>query len=289
MLVCLTGLPRFSEIYDRGLSALTRAGARVIVGHFWDYGSELAPQTNMSMSGLPQSEADWQAVHSAGFKWVTTSPPLAPVDLPFDPARHSQISSLSLKPNYDATKSWLTAVSRAVQELKVLDPNGGENLWMVGRPDIVFSASALRRLVKLLAKDAQFSQHSVAVAARPRAHRVLQILGARHNLPIDHFFIGKPEAITKLSYLVDSLELIESGADSRQPIVNEFVLGQFFADHDLIEYPVRLPYILWRGGYVRSLIGFGAQGLSSRANSLRNNLTWLLYSYMRPGFHRQGT
>jgi hypothetical protein len=259
-----------------------------IAGFFWAYKDAEMPRTNTAIHRTPVTDEDWRSVTELSFDSMEIAEPLGPLALNCSPAAHPQVASLALKPNPTASFSWLTAIALGAQALTEAKGSQEDDYWIIARPDLMITGSATRRLFRIIRQDARWDNRSIAVAARPSSHKVLFTEGKVSNLLVDHFFIGSPEAIRELAGLKETLQRIADGTDQRQPIVNEFLLGQFLIDKDLIEYPVKLPYWIWRGSLTSTIFSaVGRRGMARWREALRS-LLWNLRGLISPGFHKRG-
>jgi hypothetical protein len=259
-----------------------------IAGFFWAYKDADMPRTNTAIHRTPVTDEDWSSVIELSFDSMEIAEPLGPLALNWSPEAHPQVASLALKPNPTASFSWLSAIALGAQALTEATGSQEDDYWIIARPDLMISDSATRRLFRIIRQDARWDNRSVAVAARPSSHKVLFTEGKARNLLVDHFFIGSPEAIRELAGLKETLQRIADGTDQRQPIVNEFLLGQFLIDKDLSEYPVKLPYWIWRGSLSATIFSaVGRRGMARWREALRS-LLWNLRGLISPGFHKRG-
>ena len=285
--VAIVGLPRFYDVLLPKLLKNFRAVGASIAVMFWRYSNKNIPQTNTLHLRVPIDQDDWDALADFGFDRAIFAEPIDDVVIEHPHVDHPQVRQLSLSPKATASFSWITAVAHGASILEELDPGHAAAFWLICRPDIRLSKLSLARLLKKLSRDANFKESSIVTAARPTAHKVLKTSSGEQNLPIDHFFLGSPQAILKLRELTSQLDNIKTGKDTRQPIVNEFILGQFFVDRELTEFPVRLPYIIWRGNWAKSIGANGRTGLS-KVVQISNSLEWQAISYAKPGLHKAG-
>ena len=287
LLVALVGVPRFFDsVLPSLVIKLAQAGANVL-GRFWRYRGEHIPQTNPMTFKVPASNEDWKTIGKLAFSSFETAEPLGDIQVMFDPRKHVQVSQLGLTPNPTASFSWLMALKLGADALSEVDSEYEFDFWMLCRPDLKISGFALKRLLSKLRSDPSFTTTSIATASRARAHRVLFTGENLLNLPIDHFFIGRPEAISKFSDLDQLLNKIRLGEDTSQPLVNEFVLGGFLSSRGLHEYPIRFPYIIWRGDWISSFKGHGRKG-PGQFLTIVKAVNWAAVSFLRPGLHKKG-
>lgn len=285
----VVGLPRyFNTVLPSLVGNLRRLGASRVLGFFWAYKDTNIPRTGSAVHLTPITNEDWSAVRALAFDSLAIEEPLQPPLMSNKHLEHRQVDSLKLSPNPAASFSWLTAVSEGARALGASEGSMAADFWLILRPDLRISNLALYRLLRNLSKDKGWKQNSVAVAARPYAHKVLHTQVGISNLPIDHFFIGSPQAILALAGITDALDRIRASEDLRQPIVNEFLLGQFFQDHGLEEFPVRLPYLIWRGSLIKSVFAAAARTGPAKAKAGIASIVWNLRGFISPGLHKRG-
>lgn len=284
----VVGVPRyFRNVLPRLIRSMSRAGANAPAGHFWKYPDADMPRTNKVKYPVPTNEDDWASIGNLGFRKVSFAAPMGEPRISDEVSSHPQISKLRLSPNPAASLSWITALSKGAEMLAQFDSTGQADMWVLLRPDLRISARAMRRLVRNLSVSSDWTEMSVAVAARPYAHKVLHLGEGDENLPIDHFFIGSPRAIRHFTTLGESLEHVLSGHDTRQPLVNEFIVGQFLADNGLNSYPVRLPYFIWRGSWRESIFAAANRSGLGRLKPGLESLIWNVRGFLSPGFHKK--
>jgi len=284
----VVGVPRyFRDVLPRLLRTMQKAGANAPAGFFWKYLDADMPQTNQGRHPVPISESDWSDLQAFDFATVQISEPLGEPAIRSALTVHPQVQQLGLKPNPAASFSWLTALARGASMLVDKDPKAEADLWVILRPDLRLSASAMRRVVRSLSTSQIWDKTTVAVAARASAHRVLNVNHEKRNLPIDHFFIGSPQAIRNFCKLPELLDQIAAGLDLRQPLVNEFVVGQLLEDNGLRSYPIRLGYTIWRGSWFRSVFSASGRKGVSLAIAGAKNLLWNIRGLLSPGFHKK--
>lgn len=285
----VVGIPRyFDTVLPTLLASLKRIGSSRVTGFFWAYKDANIPRTGSAVHLTPVTPEDWSAIQSLDFESLTIADPLNPPAISNRHLEHPQVKALNLNPNPAASFSWLTAISKGAEALNASEGSLSADFWLIVRPDLRISRHALARLLRGLVKDQRWTNHSIAVAARPYAHRVLQTETEASNLPVDHFFIGSPQAISALAGLSETLSQIRSSEDLRQPIVNEFLLGQFFFDHNLEEYPVRLPYLIWRGSLIKSIFAAAGRSWLGLVKEGLKGAGWNLRGMLSPGLHRRG-
>ncbi len=287
--VAVVGLPRyFNTVLPALVSSLRQLETSRLTGFFWAYKDTNIPRTGTAVHLTPVAPEHWEAINALAFDYITVEEPLQPPMISNEHLRHPLVKALKLNPNPAASFSWLTAISRGAEALIAAEGSESCDFWLIVRPDLRISRFALARLLRRLLKDKRWTQNSIAVAARPYAHRVLYTEAGASNLPVDHYFIGSPQAIGALVGLSETLKRIQSSEDLRQPIVNEFLLGQFFYDHKLEEYPVRLPYLIWRGSLVKSVFAAAARTGPARLRLGIESIFWNLRGMLTPGFHKRG-
>ncbi len=285
----IVGLPRyFNTVLPALLNSLRRIGSSHVTGFFWAYKDANIPRTGAAVHLTPVTAEHWAGIHSLGFDALTIEEPLQPPTMSDEHLGHPQVKELNLNPNPAASFSWLTAISKGAEVLSAARGSESADLWLIVRPDLRISRHALVRLLRRLVEDESWTENSIAVAARPYAHRVLYTEAGAFNLPVDHFFIGSPKAVGALAGIGETLERIQASNDLRQPLVNEFLLGQFFHDHNLEAYPVRLPYLIWRGSLSKSVFAAAARTGPAKVKAGVESLLWSLRGLISPGFHKRG-
>lgn len=287
--VAVVGLPRyFNTVLPKLVGNLKRLGDSHLLGFFWAYRDANIPRTGSAVHLTPTTEEDWSAIRSLAFDGLTIEEPLQPPKMSNKHLEHPQVDSLKLSPNPAASFSWLTAISKGASILGASEGSMSADFWLIVRPDLRISRRAVVRLLRNLSNDKTWTPNSVAVAARPYAHKVLNTQAGISNLPIDHFFIGAPQAILALAGITDSLNRIQASQDLRQPLVNEFLIGQFFEDHGLEEFPVRLPYLIWRGSLIKSVFAAAARTGPAKVKAGIESIIWNLRGMISPGLHKRG-
>jgi hypothetical protein len=285
----IVGLPRyFNSVLPALVIDLKRLGSSHVSGFFWAYKDTNIPRTGSVVHLTPSTPEDWFGVRALDFDSLAIEDPLEPPEMSDEYREHPQISLLKLAPNPAASFSWLTAISRGAEALDAAEGAQTADFWIIVRPDLRISPRAVARLLRRLAEDERWTKNSVAVAARRYSHRVLHTESGAANLPVDHYFIGSPNAIRTLKGLGETTNRIRASEDLRQPLVNEFVLGQFFHDHNLEEYPVRMPYLIWRGTLLKSVFAAAARSGFAQFKAGLESSIWNLRGLISPGFHKRG-
>lgn len=287
--VAVVGLPRyFNTVLPALVTSLRQMGASRLTGFFWAYKDINIPTTGTAVHLTPVAPEHWDGIKTLAFDDIIVGEPLQPPAISNEHLRHPLVKVLKLNPNPAASFSWLTAISKGAESLIAAEGSESCDFWLIVRPDLRISQLALSRLLHRLLKDQRWTQNSIAVAARPSAHRVLVTEAGVSNLPVDHFFIGHPRAIGSLAGLNEALNRVRASEDLRQPIWNEFLLGQFFYDRKLAVVPVRLPYLIWRGSLFKSIFSAaGRSGLGLLKEGLKG-VFWNLRGLISPGLHKRG-
>jgi len=285
----LVGIPRYySSILPRLLATLRMNPEDLVGAFFWRYPGKDIPQTSQGHYPSPITDAEWESLlKTSNFD---ASEILPPITLPSEShlkIEHTLTAKLGLKPNPVATLSWLTALAHGAKLLGDLDPNHQRDFWVIARPDLRVNKRSLSIVLKRLASDNSFLVNSVAIASRRKPHTVLELVDEKVNLPVDHFFIGRPETIAKFMELPTFVHASVTGMDTRQPVVNEFLIGQFFKDNEMQQFPVKFGYLVWRGSWLGSLSGFGRRGISLARSQLA---AWMRYQSdsLFPGVQQRG-
>lgn len=256
----LVGLPRY---FDSNLPSLvsdclsvSRQSVRLC---FWKTqpGTAVA---QLSPSPLAQRPEDWMEIQSLPNTELKLIDPVV-----FNSRRswldHPQVDQLQLKPNASATMGWLSALVAGIDFLHRGREVSEAEIWVVTRPDI--KIWRLKQVIEGATKLVACSSGAILTAARPMPHRVLGIQSEWKNLPIDHILIGRPRDFVALQEALEAtLSQIKSETFESQPLVNEFLLGDAIATSGLVELPILIPYLIWRGSLVRSFTSFDSSGLS---------------------------
>ena len=251
--ICFTGLLRHFDAraiknYER-MSKILRAPSVIL--SFWDYkDAKSIPTSNDSFSNLVIPNEFKQALHRVdNFKVHLHEPPAKEVN-PKILWTHVLDSELNLKPHLKATSSWFTALSLGSQYLTA--DESVRSHWILLRPDIHILRLNLVQLDLFLSKF-KLKDNEILVGKRHIPHKVLKINNSYRNLPIDHFYIGNDATSGVFLQLTEYLESVITGKDKRQPVVNEFLLGQYIYDKQLKVIELPLPYIIRRKNLGASL------------------------------------
>ncbi len=251
--ICFTGLVRHFDAraiknYEKISTILC---APSVILSFWDYkDANLIPSSNESFSNLVIPNEFKLALDKVdNFKTHLQEPPAADLN-PNILWTHELDSKLNLKPNLKATSSWFAALNLGSQYLT--EDESERSHWILFRPDIHILKLNLVQLNLFLSKF-KLKDDEVLVGKRHIPHTVLKIDTDNRNLPIDHFYIGNNATSGVFLHLLEYLEDVITGKDRRQPIVNEFLLGQYIYDKQLKVIELPLPYVIRRKNLGASL------------------------------------
>jgi hypothetical protein len=169
----------------------------------------------------------------------------------------------------------MSAISRAAGHLTE-KASFDDDLWVITRADMRVVARSLEKALVLIHSSIRDGQ--VYLTGRPQPHKVLRVGNSTINLPIDHLIIGKPMDIAKLAHLETFAKTAISGHDSRQPLVSEFILGQFLSDNGLAPNSVFFGCVVWRGTWLRSFTPIGNPSI----RAILGNIIDFFWSSNRP-------
>jgi hypothetical protein len=225
--------------------------ARSVILSFWDYkDADSIPSSNDSFSNLVIPNEFKLALDKVdNFKIHLQEPQATDVN-PSILWTHALDYKLNLKPNLKATSSWFTALNLGSQYLTADESERSH--WILFRPDIHILKLNLVQLNLFLNKF-RLKDNEILIGKRHIPHMVLKIDNGYWNLPIDHFYIGNNATSGVFLQLTEYLENVITGKDKRQPIVNEFLLGQYIHDKHLKVIELPLPYIIRRKNLGASL------------------------------------
>ena len=139
---------------------------------------------------------------------------------------------------------------------------------MILRPDLKTSRY-LNFVARLAIQKILKAEKCILVAARPYPHKVLMVGNEGLNLPIDHFFVGQMKEVGLFTDLVSFFENALEGIDIRQPLVNEFLIGQYLLDKEFKIFEFPLPYLIQRKNLLESITPFGHTGFSLQVQRAR--------------------
>ncbi len=272
-----TGLPRFIEstILQLDRSAFNSARIETELASLWDFKQDKPISTFQGPVKIASTELDWAELSRAQKLNVHRMQPLEKTTPAWDHNQHPSVGSLGLAPLPEAMLSWMTAISRAAQQL-TKHARFDDDLWVITRADMRIISSSLEKALILIGGEIRDGQ--IYLTGRPKPHNVLRLGSSEVNLPIDHLIIGKPMDIAKLAHLETYANKAISGHDLRQPLVSEFILGQFLSDQGLAPNSVFFGCVVWRGTWWRSFTPIGNPSL----RAILGNMIDFFWLSLRP-------
>ncbi len=271
-----TGLPRFIDatILQLERSAFDLVEINKELAILWDFGQAKPISTFQGPVKIAKSDLDWAQLSRVQSLNVERMKPIEKIHPKWDHNQHPSVSSLGLIPLPDAMLSWMTAISRAAQHL-TKNASFDDDLWIISRADMRIVSRSLERALILVSGAIRDGQ--VYLTGRPKPHNVLKVGSSSLNLPVDHLIIGKPVDIAKLIHLEKFARMAVIGRDVRQPLVSEFILGQFLSDIGLAPNSVFFGCLVWRGNWLRS---FTPRGNLSIRKILRQMIDFIWLSHI---------
>ena len=268
----LTGLVRQPDTLARNIRKLkTGFKAENTICTFWDYRDVQDIPTSNSLK--LDTKIDSHTISKLLMEQKVSTEFFTPSELVFQKKyEHPMEKQLQLNPNPNATSSWM----RALRNASISGSNHGkkEGFFLILRPDLKTSRY-LNFVARITIKKILEEEKCILVATRPYPHRVLKVGNKGFNLPIDHFFIGQMKEVGLFTDLVSFFENALEGVDTRQPLVNEFLIGQYLLDKEFKIFEFPLPYLIQRKNFVESITPFGQVGFSLQIQRVRN-LSFLL-------------
>ena len=250
------GLPRFidSTILQLDRSAFELVKIDMELASLWDFGKAKPISTFQGPVKIASGELDWAQLSRVQSLTVDRMQPLEKTPPAWDHNQHPSVGYLGLAPLPEAMLSWMTAISRAARQL-TQHASFDDALWIITRADMRIISSSLEKALVLISGEIRDGE--IYLTGRSRPHKVLRLGSSEVNLPIDHLIIGKPVDIAKLAHLETFAKKANSGNDLRQPLVSEFILGQFLFDQGLAPNSVFFGCVVWRGHWLRSFTPIG--------------------------------
>jgi hypothetical protein len=250
----LTGLPRFCR---KRLPYFRRAVSRnsLISGTFWDIHavSQKEIQTaGPSMAALQKyvigTVKDWAQIELTCNKFTKIPIEKYPN---LDDMKHNLIDLHNLRVSSQSVLSWMNAIYYAVEFL-CQENIEEDKLVFLSRSDLKINPILLKSVLTKLEKKSL--ENTIYLGKRMGKHLIYPTkYGTYKELPVDHFFVAKFKDISKLRGLKNYLDNYLSEKNHSVPLVAEFLLADFMELVGLEWRGVDLPYVIWRGSYLKSI------------------------------------